>query len=945
MKKILAIFAALLFAFVFAVSGSAEGNDLVFNGDFELLSSYDDGHPEGWTFHSYETEADESYFGSYAICENDVERGVVVHFHAEKDDDVALYQTISVEPDTVYTISCYVRTEGVLNGAGANIALREIIARSEPVLDTEDWQLVSLTGRTAPDQKTLTVSCRLGGYSAVSTGDAWFDGFTVEKAGDPDEAIPFYSSSQDKPSGEEDDSVSSKAILVTVLVLLAALAICIIAVVMLLRRKKGAAGTSPLPDPGSAPINASDPDYAAVRGHAFTYMGGGVMPGPTDLKLHFNKRDGIYITALTVVYAAIALFRLGSLTFPTNSWSGNTGDSIRIDFGRTVELSDVWQVSGISHTKYRLVTDNGEEIQFTENSGREYGHMFRWASINKNETGKTSATTGVTLEVLGGDTKRPKEADLVMLEMAFFDKDGKRIDCTADGSAAALFDEQDTVPAYSSYMTGMYFDELYHARTALEHINNSTVYEWTHPPLGKLLVAVGILVFGMKPFGWRIVGTLFGIAMVPIMYCFGKRITKRSEVALFTAFLFTFDFMHFTQTRIATIDGYGVFFILLMTYFMYNFMCMDIGDSTSSMMKQLALSGLFFGLGCASKWIDIYTGAALAILFFTKLVLMGVKSYRLARIKGAKYSYLRSKFWSRTVSLCCWCVIFFVILPVVIYSASYFRYYTAQWKPDRQTEIYNADRGAYDSPDDVKLGFRDAMNTYLNGVIGNQKSIFNYHSKLKSEHSASSTWWMWLSDLRPTWFYSGGSGNPNGYRGTISSFGNPAVWILCTRATLMLAIVSIFIRKRITLETYFIFICLGSSLLPWVLVSRSTYAYHFFASVPYIVLASGYLIGYLEDADEVRRKKRNLTGGIVPMVKYAWMIIVFVLFVVFYPVISGLEVPVEYISALQWVPFHKIVIQDSQGEVLHTYRIGWRFLDYEPGTLKDWQLTTITLKK
>jgi len=48
-------------------------------------------------------------------------------------------------------------------------------------------------------------------------------------------------------------------------------------------------------------------------------------------------------------------------------------------------------------------------------------------------------------------------------------------------------------------------------------------YETTHPPLGKIFIALGILVFGMVPFGWRIVGTLFGVAMVPVMYMFGKR--------------------------------------------------------------------------------------------------------------------------------------------------------------------------------------------------------------------------------------------------------------------------------------------------------------------------------------------------------------------------------------------------------------------------------------
>ena len=42
----------------------------------------------------------------------------------------------------------------------------------------------------------------------------------------------------------------------------------------------------------------------------------------------------------------------------------------------------------------------------------------------------------------------------------------------------------------------MYFDEVYHARTAYELIAQREVYEWTHPHLAKELMALGILAFG-----------------------------------------------------------------------------------------------------------------------------------------------------------------------------------------------------------------------------------------------------------------------------------------------------------------------------------------------------------------------------------------------------------------------------------------------------------------
>jgi len=39
---------------------------------------------------------------------------------------------------------------------------------------------------------------------------------------------------------------------------------------------------------------------------------------------------------------------------------------------------------------------------------------------------------------------------------------------------------------------GMYFDEVYHARTGAEYLNHKEVYEWTHPPLAKEIIALDI---------------------------------------------------------------------------------------------------------------------------------------------------------------------------------------------------------------------------------------------------------------------------------------------------------------------------------------------------------------------------------------------------------------------------------------------------------------------
>ena len=58
-----------------------------------------------------------------------------------------------------------------------------------------------------------------------------------------------------------------------------------------------------------------------------------------------------------------------------------------------------------------------------------------------------------------------------------------------------------------------------------------STYEWTHPPLGKVLMMVGIQLFGMTPFGWRFMGALMGVLMLPVMYLMAKQLTKSTKLS------------------------------------------------------------------------------------------------------------------------------------------------------------------------------------------------------------------------------------------------------------------------------------------------------------------------------------------------------------------------------------------------------------------------------
>ena len=440
-------------------------------------------------------------------------------------------------------------------------------------------------------------------------------------------------------------------------------------------------------------------------------------------------------------------------------------------------------------------------------------------------------------------------AELSLGEIAVYDAGGNMLDAAGfeyDAGCAPLLDEQDAVPVRPSYMNSSYFDEIYHPRTALEHIENIKPYEITHPPLGKEIIGLGIRLFGMTPFGWRFSGTLFGVLMLPILYVFLKRMFASSGIAACATVIFAFDFMHFVQTRIATIDTYSVFFILLMYLFMWRFV-------SGGRWRYLALSGLFFGLGAASKWTCIYAGAGLAVIWLAYWITQARKP----------------RFAARFLGNCAFCLVFFVAVPLAVYYASYYHYGTANG--------LEGGVGMYFTRD------------YFDIVVDNQVYMWEYHSDLVSEHPYASRWYQWIIDARPILYYleyfEDGS-----TKSAFGAFMNPVFcWtgLLAMGANVLLMIKDRDGRAAFTVIGYL------AQLLPWVLVTRLTFAYHYFPSELFLLLALANVWRKLGElaAPNLRRNMYAVTGACTG------------LFVAFYPVLTGLRCALWYTRGLlKWFP-------------------------------------------
>lgn len=173
------------------------------------------------------------------------------------------------------------------------------------------------------------------------------------------------------------------------------------------------------------------------------------------------------------------------------------------------------------------------------------------------------------------------------------------------------------MPEKPTYENSMYFDEIYHARTGYEHAHSLYTYETTHPPLGKVFMSWCIDLMGMTPFAWRFAGTVTGILMIPAIYLLAMQLMKRTRWAALSALLLTADCMHFTQTRIATIDSFPVLFMMVMFLFMARWMQMSFyHQKLWKTLVPLFFSGVFMGAGDRQQvdWLLRRGGAGGALL-------------------------------------------------------------------------------------------------------------------------------------------------------------------------------------------------------------------------------------------------------------------------------------------------------------------------------------------
>ena len=579
-------------------------------------------------------------------------------------------------------------------------------------------------------------------------------------------------------------------------------------------------------------------------------------------KERFTRKDWFCLGIIIVLFSIVAFYNLGSTHIPNSGWKPEEkGESV------ILEIED----HPIDKIYYFLGTENNpnarseEDVFLIEASDdlenweevttiQEHLFLFSWIKEDVDIQDKRY------IRVTGLDPY------ISMNEIAFKLKGEKEFSkvevLESDHSTGEnLIDEPEEVLLEPTQANGIFFDEIYHARTAYEMGNGYELYEVTHPVLGKEIISIGIAIFGMNPFGWRFMGVIFGILMIPILYNFIKQMFKKTSVCFVGTFLFTFDFMHFVMSRIATIDTYAVIFTMLIYYFMYRYYQTSFYDTDlKKTLRPLFFCGIFVGIGFASKWNVAYGFIGIAILFFINMY-KRYKEYLHAKKKvevehstdemdQKVYQSFREDFVKTIYA----CVLFFVIIPCIIYYLSF---------------IF-----IFDITD---------IGTYTKQVIDYNVNMFQFHTGSLLYHPHQSPFYEWPFLVRPMLFRADLSLSGDFYG--ILCISSP---LFCWGGTITMIMTLAYYIKTKDKKALFILIGYFSVWLPWIFVKRSTFIYHYYPALIFVALSWAYVINKIID------KKKWLVTGIV--------LLHIILFCIYYPVLSGSWTSEEYARRLELFP-------------------------------------------
>jgi dolichyl-phosphate-mannose-protein mannosyltransferase len=460
---------------------------------------------------------------------------------------------------------------------------------------------------------------------------------------------------------------------------------------------------------------------------------------------------------------------------------------------------------------------------------------------------------------------------------------------------AVVFDETYYVP--DSFSTLHHGVELQHVKNvnALLAAGNPRILQAAgeyvaHPPLGKVMIAIGEWLFGLTPFGWRFSVAVVGSLAILMTARIARRITRSTLLGCVAGLLLALDGLELVLSRTAILDIFVMFWVLAA----FGLLVID-RDLTRTRIANVApsepefagqpnasggpklgirwlrvLAGICLGLACGTKWNAVWyipAFGALAIAW----------DYG-ARCAAGFGNFLHGTLRSDVKWLPVWCA----AVPAAAYTACWTGWFVTAHGYDRDGTALNGGHPA----------------STIVAWYQYNKSMLRYGLGLNAGQPYRSDPLGWLVLARPISFYVVGFPKndcckPTATVGQVLAIGTPLLW--WGGAAAMFACLLWWIARR-DWRAGAVLVAVAAGWLPWIWFyfhdDRTEFYYYAVVFDPFIVIAIvlclGLVIGRVKAAPG-----RRATGAVLAG---AYLLAVLANFAYMYPILTA--EPIQYSSWL-----------------------------------------------
>lgn len=405
-----------------------------------------------------------------------------------------------------------------------------------------------------------------------------------------------------------------------------------------------------------------------------------------------------------------------------------------------------------------------------------------------------------------------------------------------------------------------------------------------HPPLGKWLIALGLLAFGTAdPLGWRLSTAVAGIALVGLVMVLAHLLLKSYTMSMVAGGIVAIDGSAIVMSRVALLDGLlavlvvSAVILLVLDRGQYRRRIASVaatrvrdGDEHPPNRRLrddwgpvlwrrpwLVAFGATFGLAASVKWSALYLFAAFALLS----VALDAVDRRRAGVP----------FWLSGAVLLQGPTSFVLTVPTALAA------HLATWTGWLVTS------GGWG---------RDANANPLIALWEYQRQVYDYHVGESSPHAYEAPAALWPLLARPTYMHY--EEVREGVAVGITGLPNPLLWWLAWAAVVMIAAGCAWSRLRVhrgsALAAAIVLTGVGAGWLPWLLYpERTMFFFYTIVLVPFLAIALAMIVGGLLER-----------GGRTAVIVLGTLAVVVSIF--FLPVWMGLELPIEQLRWRYWLP-------------------------------------------